>query len=97
MKKNQKLTPEEILSQVYANSFKFVNDSTLNFIKLYNYKYNMLQQEIIKHEEIEPLKIFKKSHKNWEIKKDKLTIELEKTFNDLIDEYTELENLIEFT
>lgn len=94
MKKKQELTTEEAFAQLYATSYKFAHNSTLNFIDFYDNKCKMLRREMFEHEEKEPLKIFKKTHKNWEIKKDKLSIEFENTFNNLMEEYKELEDLI---
>ncbi len=95
MKKKQELTSEEAMAQVFATSYKFVFESTRSFIELYENKYKFLQREMIEHEEKEPLKIFKKTHKNWELKKEELNIELEKTFNILMEEYTDFVNLTE--
>lgn len=97
MKKREKLTTEEALAQMYEVSFKSAHDNTLKFIKVYEYKYKMLQRAVIAHEENEPLKIFKKNHKDWETKKEQLTLELEKISNKLMGEYTELERLIELS
>lgn len=97
MKKKQEITTEEAFAEIYATSYKFTHDSTLSFINFYNEKCKMLRHEIIEHEENEPFKIFKKTHKNWEIKKDKLETELENTFNNLMEEYAELESLINFS
>ncbi len=91
------LTTEEALAKMYKNTFKFAQDNTLNFIKVYEYKYKMIQRAIIAHEENEHLKIFKKTHKNWETKNEQLSIELEKTYNKLMREYTELAKLIELS
>lgn len=97
MEKKQKLTTEEALAQLYVSTYKFSHDNTFNIIKLYDVKYKMLKNKMIEHEEKEPLKFFKKTHKNWEIKKDKLNLELEITFNNLMEEYKELEELVNFT
>lgn len=94
MEEKANLTSDETLAQIFAISYKFAHDSTLNFIKLYDNKYKMLKLEMIKHEEKEPFKVFKKAHENWEIKKAKINLELEKTFNNLLEEYADLENLI---
>jgi len=64
--KKQELTAEEAMEQIFATSYKFLNDSTEAFIEFYDYKYKMLRREVIEHEKKEPLKIFKRTHKNWE-------------------------------
>ena len=94
MKVKKELTSEELLAQIYATSYKFVHDSTLNFIKLYDNKYKMLKRQMIDHEEKEPFKFLKKSHENWEIRKARLNLELDETFNNLIEEYKELEKIL---
>lgn len=91
MIKNQEITP---LVQTYVTLFKCTHYNTLTLIRFYDNKYKLLQSEITKHEENEPLIIFKRAHKNWKNRKDKLSIELEKTFNILVEEYIEFENLI---
>lgn len=94
MKKKQELTIEEAFVEIYATSYQFTHDNTLSFINFYNEKCKMLRHEIIEHEENEPFKFLKKTHKNWEIKKDKLQTEFENTFNRLMKEYAELESII---
>jgi len=94
MKKKQEFTTDETLAQIFVSTYKFAYDSTHSFIKFYNDKYKMLTREMYEHEENEPLKFFKKAHKAWEIKKDKLSLELDNTFKNLMDEYKELEDLI---
>lgn len=96
MKKKQELNHEEAMAQIFSTSYKLVFESTKNFIKLYENKYKMLQREIIENEKNEPLKIFKRAHKNWKSKIEKLNVELEETFNNLMEEYTDFGNLIEF-
>lgn len=93
MKKKKELSTEEALAEVFATTYNFVFESTRSFIELYENKYKFLQREMIEHEESEPLKIFKKSHKKWETKKEQLNIELEKTFNILMEEYNDFGKL----
>lgn len=97
MSKNQEFKNEEATKQMLSVSYKFVHDSTRTFIKLYEYKYKMLQREIMKHEENKLLKIFNKTHKSHKSKREQLNLELEKTFNNLMEEYTNFGNLIEFS
>lgn len=94
MNKKEKFTTEETIDQIYKTSFKIACNSTLNFIKFYDYKHKLLQQEIIRLEKKEPLRIFKKTHKKWEAKKDQLNLEIENTFSKLMEKYNDLENLI---
>lgn len=94
MKKKKELSTEEALAEVFATTYNFVFESTRISIKFYENKYKRLQREMIDLEEDEPLKIFKKSHKNWEIKKEQLNNELEKTFNILMEEYNDFGELV---
>ncbi len=95
MNKKQELTAEEAMAQIFATSYKFLHDSTKSFIEFYDYRYKMLRREVIEHEEKEPLKIFKKTHKDWESKREQLNSELEKVFQNLMEEYSDYGDLIE--
>ncbi|MCI9279869.1 MAG: hypothetical protein HFJ02_03610 [Bacilli bacterium] len=86
---------EEAFAQIYACTFKFIYDSTLNFIELYDDKCKMLRYEITMHEENKPFKIFKKAYKIWQEKRYELNLKYEKAFNDLMKEYQELEEMLE--
>lgn len=94
MKKKQELTNDVSKELIFSASHKFIFESTKNFIELYKNKYKMLQWEIINHDKEEPLRIFKKAHKNWELKRERLNIELEEVFNNLMEEYEDFDNLI---
>ena len=48
----------------------------------------------LKLEEKEPSKIWKKVHREWESKKERLNLEIEETFNKLMEKYIDLEDLI---
>lgn len=94
MSKIKKLTTDEALVQIFGASYKFIFDNTKLFISFYEIKYKRLQRELIDHEESEPLKIFKKRHEEWESKSEQLKVELETTFNNLMEEYTDYAKLI---
>lgn len=55
----------------------------------------MLRYEIIEHEKNKPFKIFKKAYKIWKDKNYELNLKYEKAFNSLIEEYQELEEMLE--
>lgn len=67
----------------------------MNFIKLYDDECKILRYEIIEHEEKKPFKIFKKAYKVWEAKRYELNLKYEKAFNNLMEEYQELEKMLE--
>lgn len=94
MENKKELSTEEAFAEVFATTYNFVFESTRISIKFYENKYKRLQREMIDLEEDEPLKIFEKSHKNWETKKEQLNIELEKTFNILMEEYKDFGELV---
>ena len=94
MKDKQEITTEEAFNQIFNASYKFIYENTKTFISLYELKCKRLQREIIEHGENEPLKIFKKSHKEWEEKGKQLEIELEKTSSILMEEYNDYADLV---
>lgn len=94
MNKKEKLRLDETIAKIYKTSFKIAHANTINLIEFYDKKHKLLQQEKIKLEEKEPSKMLKKVHKEWESKKEQLNLEIEETFNKLMEKYTDLENLI---
>ena len=68
-----------------------MNEIDIGIISYYEKKHAILQQELLKLEEKEPIKIFKNSHKNWEEKKVILEQELEKYSTKLSNKYKEIE------
>ena len=94
MKNKQENTTEEAFNQIFNAFYKFIYENTKTFISLYELKCKRSKREIIEHEENEPFKIFKKSHKEWEEKGKQLEIELEKTFGILMEEYNDYADLV---
>ncbi len=92
--KKKELSTNEAFAKVFATTYNFVFESTRLSIKFYEIEYKRLQREMIKLEENEPLKIFKKSHKNWEDKLQDLKQKYDDSFTKYIKECEELENVM---
>ena len=72
MKKKEK-SSDELLAELYVSTYKYLHDSTLNTISFYENQYKMYGNLINTHKELEPMKIFKKSHQKWQDELDRLT------------------------
>ena len=94
MNKKENLILDETLTKIYKTSFKMARANTIKLIEFYDKKHKLLQQERMKLEEKEPSKIWKKVHREWESKKERLNLEIEETFNKLMEKYIDLEDLI---
>ena len=65
MKKKEK-SSDELLAEVYVSTYKHLHDSTLNTISFYENQYKMYENLIDTHKDMEPIKLFKKSHQKWQ-------------------------------
>lgn len=96
MKKNEITEDEKKIAEAFAKMYENCMDSTKSLATFYDKQKKMYLEMIENHYEIEPFKIFKKKHKEWE---DRL-LELEKSYNEAHEnfmfEMKDLESLMNF-
>lgn len=95
MKEKKQISNEEALARLYVSTLNYVQDSTMLTIKFYENLCKRLRNEIIEHENIEPLKIFKKSHQQWEQKLRQLNINYDTACENLLNECKDFSNIID--
>ena len=88
------MTKDEAIAELFKTQFNYCYKSTNNFIEFYENKKKRLIHQIENHTEVEPCKIFKKAHKKWQDELDELNKDLEDTFDILMEEYRDLEELL---
>lgn len=94
-KKESNIELEKAFAELYVSSAINLKNSTMNSIRLYDEKCKFIRNQIYTLKNEEPLKFFKKSHKNWENKLKKLKQKYDDSFTDFIGECKELEDIIE--
>ena len=81
---------DQLLAELYVSTYKHLYNSTLTTIDLYENQYKLYESLIDTHLELEPMKIFKKSHKEWEDELSRLTKCYDDAWGNFIDECKEL-------
>ena len=92
MKKKEK-SSDELLAEVYVSTYKYLHDSTLNTISFYENQYKMYENLIDTHKDMEPIKLFKKSHQKWQDELDRLIQCYDDAWTNFINECKELEEV----
>ena len=77
----------DVIIKLNSLTKNYLKNEDINIINLYEKKYMSVLEKIDYHSKIEPLKIFKISHKKWKKKKNILDKELDNSFNELMDKY----------
>lgn len=95
MKSKTNLTLTETLAQLYVSNLNLIRNNTIATIKLCDNQCKMLRNKIIILENNEPMKILKKLHKSWEEKLEKINRDYEIACNNLINEYMDLEEVMD--
>lgn len=83
------------LAKIYLDSYKLILKNDINIICLYDDFNKTIREELIHIEEKEPLKIFKKAHKEWENSKNALNNLYEKITLGLRQEYKDFEEIMD--
>lgn len=86
---------EKTFAELYISSAINLKNSIINIANFYDKKCNFIRKQICILENEEPLKFFKKSHKNWEDKLHDLSQKYDDAFTKFIEECKELESIME--
>lgn len=98
-KKEKKLSTDEALAEVFKVSLDYIDKTDKLYMEFLDKKSKFIMDRIaLKHEE-EPLKLFKKAHKKWELELDELEnelgdvyLEMGKEFEARVDFYEKLKS-----
>lgn len=85
---------EKAFAELYVSNAINLKNSTINIAKFYNEKCKFIRKQIFILKNEEPLKFFKKSHKNWEDKLQDLKQKYDNSFTNYIEKCKELENVM---
>ncbi len=92
MKKEEEI---ETNNKIFLGILDYLLSSTKSFIELYETEYKSFKALYELHMENEPLKFFKRAHKQWDKKRIELNQKKLKALKILIEEWQELDKIIE--